>query len=65
MFTGIINNTGIIDSLDNFESGARLRLRTSDEMPFIRGESLAVNGVCLTVLPEGTAHSSRMFRTKR
>jgi riboflavin synthase len=52
MFTGIINHTGIIDSLDAFASGARLRLRTSDETPFVRGESLAVNGVCLTVLPE-------------
>jgi len=52
MFTGIINHTGIIDSLDNFESGARLRLRTTDETPFVRGESVAVNGVCLTVLPE-------------
>jgi len=29
-----------------------LRLRTSDPVPFVRGESLAVNGVCLTVLPE-------------
>jgi riboflavin synthase len=53
MFTGIINHTGIIDSLEPLASGARLRLRTSDETPFVRGESLAVNGVCLTVLPEG------------
>jgi len=52
MFTGIIHHTGIIDSLDHFESGARLRFRTSDETPFVRGESVAVNGVCLTVLPE-------------
>jgi riboflavin synthase len=52
MFTGIINHTGIIDSLDNFASGARLRLRMRDDTPFIRGESVAVNGVCLTVLPE-------------
>jgi riboflavin synthase len=52
MFTGIINQIGIIESLDNFESGARLRLRTTDETPFTRGESLAVNGVCLTVLPQ-------------
>jgi riboflavin synthase len=52
MFTGIINHTGIIESLDNFESGARLRLRTTDETPFVRGESVAINGVCLTVLPE-------------
>ncbi|MEA2339703.1 MAG: riboflavin synthase [Thermoanaerobaculia bacterium] len=52
MFTGIINHTGIIESLDKLESGARLRLRTTDDTPFTRGESLAVNGVCLTVLPQ-------------
>jgi riboflavin synthase len=51
MFTGIINQTGIIESLDTFESGARLWLRTTDETPFVRGESMAVNGVCLTVMP--------------
>jgi riboflavin synthase len=52
MFTGIINHTGIIDSLEALASGARLRLRTTDDTPFVRGESVAVNGVCLTVLPE-------------
>jgi riboflavin synthase len=52
MFTGIINHTGIIETLEKFESGARLRLRTADADPFTRGESLAVNGVCLTVLPQ-------------
>lgn len=52
MFTGIINHTGTIDSLELLESGARLRLRTTDSEPFARGESLAVNGVCLTVLPQ-------------
>src|SRR5258706_13921004 len=52
MFTGIINHTDIIDSLDSFASGARLRLRTTDETPFVRGESVAVNGVCLTVMPD-------------
>ena len=52
MFTGIINDTGIIESLDLLDSGARLHLRTTDTEPFARGESLAVNGVCLTVLPQ-------------
>jgi riboflavin synthase, alpha subunit len=52
MFTGIINHTGTIDSLDLLEWGARLRLRTTDREPFTLGESLAVNGVCLTVLPQ-------------
>jgi riboflavin synthase len=53
MFTGIISTNGIIEALDRLDAGARLRLRTSDDAPFERGESLAVNGVCLTVLPQG------------
>src|SRR5436853_805218 len=47
MFTGIIQHSGTI-----IESGARLRLRTSDPEPFARGESLTVNVVCMTVMPE-------------
>ena len=52
MFTGIILHTGTIQSFDRHANGARLRIRTTDPEPFTRGESLAVNGVCLTVLPE-------------
>jgi riboflavin synthase len=52
MFTGIILHTGTIESFDRLPNGARLRIRTADTVPFTRGESLAVNGVCLTVLPE-------------
>ncbi|MBV9492771.1 MAG: riboflavin synthase [Acidobacteria bacterium] len=52
MFTGIINHSGVIESLERLTAGARLRLRTTESGPFTRGESLAVNGVCLTVLPE-------------
>lgn len=52
MFTGIILHTGTIQSYERRANGARLRIRTTDETPFARGESLAVNGVCLTVLPE-------------
>ena len=52
MFTGIINHSGIIESFERLESGARLRLRTTDATPHDRGESVAVNGVCLTVLPQ-------------
>ena len=51
MFTGIIHHSGIIESLEKLESGAKLLLRTTDEEPFARGESVSVNGVCLTVLP--------------
>ena len=52
MFTGIIHHHGTIESFDRLASGARMRIRTSDPEPFARGESLAVNGVCLTVMPE-------------
>jgi riboflavin synthase len=52
MFTGIIHHSGVIESLERLAAGARLRLRTTDPAPFTRGESLAVNGVCLTVLPD-------------
>ncbi|HEX6083314.1 MAG TPA: riboflavin synthase [Thermoanaerobaculia bacterium] len=52
MFTGIIHHTGTIESFDRLPNGARMRIRTADTTPFTRGESLAVNGVCLTVLPE-------------
>src|SRR5438132_13939514 len=53
MFTGIILHSGVVESFEPQAGGARLRLRTTDPEPFVRGESLAVNGVCLTVLPDG------------
>lgn len=52
MFTGIINHSGTIEAYERLPNGARLRIRTTDPEPFMRGESLAVNGVCLTVLPD-------------
>jgi len=47
MFTGIINHHGVI-----LETGTRLRVRSTDPGPFTLGESIAVNGVCLTVVAE-------------
>ena len=52
MFTGIIQQSGIIDALETLAAGARLRIRTTNDESFARGESVAVNGVCLTVLPQ-------------
>ncbi|HKR67014.1 MAG TPA: riboflavin synthase [Thermoanaerobaculia bacterium] len=52
MFTGIIHHTGTIETFERRANGARLRVHTTDSDPFVRGESLAINGVCLTVLPE-------------
>jgi len=55
VFTGIILHHGTIEHFERRGNGARLRIRTNDPEPFVRGESLAVNGVCLTVLPDGDA----------
>jgi riboflavin synthase len=52
MFTGIILHSASIEALEHLGNGARMRMRTTFDEPFERGESLAVNGVCLTVLPE-------------
>ena len=52
MFTGIIHHSATIEAFEKLPHGARLRLRSSDEEPFARGESVSVNGVCLTALPE-------------
>lgn len=52
MFTGIIHHSATIEAFQKLAHGARLRLRSTDEEPFARGESVSVNGVCLTVLPE-------------
>src|SRR5712691_11472629 len=52
MFTGIIHSSATIEAFEKLAHGARLRLRSTDEEPYTRGESVAVNGVCLTALPE-------------
>jgi riboflavin synthase len=52
MFTGIILNNGTIESFTRHANGARMQLRVPAEFDLQRGESVAVNGVCLTMLPE-------------
>jgi riboflavin synthase len=51
VFTGLIESLGVV--VDNHASGngRRLRVETSFEA-LVSGESIAVNGVCLTVLPD-------------
>jgi riboflavin synthase len=51
MFTGIINHSGVLEAVERLDAGMRMLIRTTDREPFARGESLAVNGVCLTVIP--------------
>lgn len=50
MFTGIIQNSGFIDAFEARDFGATIRIRTTVAEPFEDGESVAINGVCLTVV---------------
>ncbi len=52
MFTGIILHSGTIEVFERLTAGARLKVRTSIDDDYQRGESIAVNGVCLTVMPQ-------------
>lgn len=51
MFTGIVEETGTVAALDEHAAGARLRVECRTVLEDSReGSSIAVNGVCLTVL---------------
>jgi riboflavin synthase len=50
MFTGLIESVGEVAEVRPVESGFRIRIRTSVAADLREGESVAVNGVCLTAL---------------
>jgi riboflavin synthase len=49
MFTGLIETVGRVSGLASVPSGFSVRVRASIAPELTRGESVAVNGVCLTV----------------
>ncbi len=49
MFTGIIECTGSIQSISPIETGAALWVTSSFSQDTVIGESVAINGTCLTV----------------
>jgi riboflavin synthase len=53
MFTGLIESTGTVEGVSARDSGLRLSLSTDLAEQLTLGESLAVNGVCLTVVQRG------------
>ena len=55
MFTGIVQRLGRVISLRPQPGGARLALQPLEGWALEAGESVAVNGCCLTVLPGGAA----------
>jgi len=50
MFTGLIENVGIVTSLKKIGGGFRLSIMPEYEMEFQVGDSVSINGVCLTVV---------------
>lgn len=48
MFTGLIQEVGKVESVDSGGEGARLQIATSLGAEIEPGDSVAVNGVCLT-----------------
>ncbi|HET6569967.1 MAG TPA: riboflavin synthase [Solirubrobacterales bacterium] len=48
MFTGLIQDVGRVEALDDGADGARLRVATKLAGEMATGDSVAVNGVCLT-----------------
>ncbi len=53
MFTGLIEDVGEVLSADRAEGGLRLAIRTRLAGELAPGESIAVNGVCLTAVEPG------------
>jgi riboflavin synthase len=50
MFTGLIEDVGSIESLERGNDGARVRIATRLAAEIASGDSIAVNGVCLTAI---------------
>ena len=50
MFTGIVEGTGTLAAVESTNGGLRVRIHTSLAPELKLGDSLAVNGVCLTVI---------------
>jgi riboflavin synthase len=67
MFTGLIESVGLISGVTPDAAGMRLRVSTVLASELQPGESLAVNGVCLTVVSaaDGTVYADLGPETAR
>jgi riboflavin synthase len=64
MFTGLVESVGEVTATSPVSGGRRLRIRTPFAADLALGDSLAVNGVCLTVIDMAT-QSARTSVLKR
>ena len=53
MFTGLVADLGTVAALERGDEGARLRVRTPLAAELAEGDSIAVNGACLTAAAVG------------
>ena len=53
MFTGLIETIGAVASVEKTGNGIRLSLSPLTDLEVNPGDSIAVNGVCLTVTKPG------------
>ena len=65
MFTGLIEDLGELAALDSNDLGARLTIRSALAEQIAEGDSVAVNGVCLTAteIGEGSFSADAMNET--
>ena len=65
MFTGLVADLGTVTAVDASDAGVRLTVRTGLELR--EGDSVAVNGVCLTAtsVPDGAFTADVMHETLR
>ena len=65
MFTGLIADVGSVTALERADAGATLRIRTRLADELSEGDSIAVNGVCLTAtsVGEGAFQAQAMSET--
>jgi len=53
MFTGLVDDVGVVERVERAAAGRELRIASRDA-GLTAGESIAVNGACLTVREQGT-----------
>lgn len=62
MFTGLVERTGSLVAMEKSDGGARLEIAVGGMLPELRlGESVAVNGCCLTVAAKNARRKSACF----
>jgi riboflavin synthase len=65
VFTGIVRELGEVESVDRSEDGARLRIRSALAGELAEGDSVSVNGACLTAtsVENGSFEADVMHQT--